>query len=417
MSDRSDPPRQGVHWAWIILLVCFVNLFINYGIRLGYGVLLPEMIRTMGITRREAGDIFNAYFFAYVCFSPFTGYLTDRLGAARVIPVFGILLGLGTLLMGMVTQFWQACLAFALVGIGASAMWTPVITLVQRWFSIKKRGMALGILSTGFGLGYATMGRLYPVIVSKWSWHYCWFILGTSALLMIVVNRLLLRSKPDDVGLSPWGEGSGEKGPPQASAVKVRISYREIFTVPRFWMIGFSYFFIAATLYVTSTFMVDYARHELGFPYDKASLLATIHGLGQIAGVLTIPMASDYIGRRMTILLSNLCIAGCTAGIVLSGGSVVALFTSVGLLGAFFGATFPMYGASGGDYFRKEIVGSVIGLLTFFYGVGAIVAHRFGGQVRDVTGSFSMPFAGAILAALLAALFMLFVGRKPREGE
>lgn len=32
-------------WAWIVLLVCFVDLFVNYSIRLGYGVILPEMIR------------------------------------------------------------------------------------------------------------------------------------------------------------------------------------------------------------------------------------------------------------------------------------------------------------------------------------------------------------------------------------
>jgi hypothetical protein len=56
MMDGAGASRShGLHWAWIVLAVCFVNLFINYGIRLGYGVILPEMIRTMGITRKEAG--------------------------------------------------------------------------------------------------------------------------------------------------------------------------------------------------------------------------------------------------------------------------------------------------------------------------------------------------------------------------
>jgi sugar phosphate permease len=82
---------RGFHWAWVILIVSFVNLFINYSIRLGYGVVLPEMIGTLGLTRRQAGDILNAYLIAYVSCSPFTGYLTDRFGARRVISLFGIL--------------------------------------------------------------------------------------------------------------------------------------------------------------------------------------------------------------------------------------------------------------------------------------------------------------------------------------
>jgi sugar phosphate permease len=416
MNDRVR--RQAVHWAWIIIAICFVDLFINYGIRLGYSVLLPEMIRTLGFTRRQGGDIFNAYFVVYILFSLFTGYLTDRLGARKVISCFCIILGVGTFLMGTVQNFWQACIFYGIVGMGGAAMWTPIITLVQRWFFIKKKGVALGILSTGFGLGFATMGKFYPVVVAHWSWRYCWYILGIAALLMVAVNALLLRSKPEDEGLTPWGTPESRTPAAQAapSATQQKITYTGILAIPNFWLIGFSYFLIAASLYLLLTFMVDYARYELGFAYGKASSLATIHGLGQIAGVLTIPMASDYIGRRLTILFSNICIGISIACIILSGSNEVLLFISVGFLGAFFGSTFPMYGACGGDYFRKEIMGTVIGGLTLFYGCGAIIANRFGGHIRDITGSFSIPFTAAIVSALFAALLIFFV-KYPKKGS
>jgi sugar phosphate permease len=417
MGDRISDKNTAIHWAWIVLAVCFVNLFVNYGIRLGYSVVLPEMIRTLGFSRRQAGDIFNAYFLAYICLSLFAGNLTDRLGARKIIPMFGIVLGIGTLLMGTAASFWQASLFFGIVGMGAAAMWTPIIALVQRWFAVQRRGMALGILSTGFGLGFASMGKLFPMIVAEWSWRYCWYFLGIAALLMVFVNLLLLRSKPEDKGLVPWGTSAGEIVPtPQATGgPKVETRYSEILTTGRFWILGFSYLLIAGSLYIPTTFMVDYARHELGFPYEQASLLATIHGIGQIAGVLTIGMISDYIGRRMTILLSNLCIAVSIVCIVASGGNQVWLFASVGALGAFFGATFPMYGAAGGDYFRKEIMGTVIGALTIFYGTGAILAHRFAGQIRDTTGSFTFSFIIAIVASVIAAALMGFVKQPEQE--
>jgi sugar phosphate permease len=306
MRESASAECPVIHWAWIILFISFINLFVNYGIRLGYSVVLPEMIRTLGFSRRQAGDIFNAYFLAYILLSLFAGNLTDRLGARKIIPMFGVVLGIGTLLMGTSSSFWQASLFFGIVGMGAAAMWTPIIALVQRWFAVKRRGMALGILSTGFGLGFASMGKLFPIIVSEWSWRYCWYFLGIAALIMVFVNLFFLRSKPEDKGLVPWGTPVEEIMPnPQfigSQAVKTR--YSEILTVPRFWILGFSYLLVAGSLYIPTTFMVDYARYELGFPYERASLLATIHGIGQIIGVLSIGMISDHIGRRMTILLS-----------------------------------------------------------------------------------------------------------------
>ena len=49
--------RQRFHWAWVIVGISFVNLFINYSVRLGYGVVLPEMIRTLGFSRAAAGTM------------------------------------------------------------------------------------------------------------------------------------------------------------------------------------------------------------------------------------------------------------------------------------------------------------------------------------------------------------------------
>lgn len=411
MEDKLTQRPRIIHWAWIILAVCFVNLYVNYGIRLGYGIVLPEMIRTIGLTRTQGGDIFNAYLFVYICISPFTGYLTDRLGARKIIPLFGIFLGCGAILMGTVQNFWQAMVFFGITGIGGAAMWTPVITLVQRWFAVNRRGMALGILSAGFGLGFASMGKFFPAIVKAWSWHYCWYIPGVAALIMVVVNAFMLRSKPDDMGLAPWGEkaGQGPAPPAAGSGTNLKAIYKEIFAIPRFWLIAVSYLLVAGTLYIITTFMVDYARYELGFPYARASFLATAHGLGQIVGVLAISFISDRIGRRTTIIFSNLFIAASVVCIILAGKNEAMLITSIAVLGAFYGSTFPMYGACGGDYFRKEIMGTTIGALTFFYGAGAIFSHRLGGYLRDATGSFFIPFVIAIGFAVLAAVLMFFV--------
>ena len=86
------------HWAWIILGTCFVNLFINYSVRLGYSVVLPEMIDALGFSRTVGGSIFNAYFLSYIALTPVAGYLTDRIGARKVITSCAFFLGAGAIL-------------------------------------------------------------------------------------------------------------------------------------------------------------------------------------------------------------------------------------------------------------------------------------------------------------------------------
>ena len=99
---------SAIHWAWVILGISFVNLFVNYSVRLGYGVVLPEMIRTLDFGRADAGTIYNAYLFSYIAIAPLTGYLTDRLGARRVISVCLLVLGMGVTMMGTVRSLWSA---------------------------------------------------------------------------------------------------------------------------------------------------------------------------------------------------------------------------------------------------------------------------------------------------------------------
>jgi len=406
--------EKSFHWAWIILVTCFIDVFINYSVRLGYGVVLPEMIRTLGFSRTAGGTIYNAYLLCYVVLTPLTGYLTDRLGARWVITACSLILGIGVLLMGTVDTLWTACLFYAVVGLGGTGMWTPVITVVQRWFSPKRRGLALGIMSTGYGLGFATMGAAFPWIVHRFDWRYAWYFLGAGAGVMVLINGLLLRSDPESEGYSAWGDGN-DPGPSKEKPAPGRDrkgTMVQVLKNRRFWLIGLSYFAIAYSLYGITTFMVDYAKYQLGFPLEKASLLATVHGFFQVLGVLAILPLSDYLTRRKTIIISNAFIACCLVGILFTSNSGPLLYVLVAVVALFYGATWPMYGACAGDYFPKEVMGTVIGAWTPFYGLGAVLVHWVGGFLRDLTGSYTSTFAINVAMAAVSIIFMCLVRKR-----
>lgn len=390
------------HWAWLILTICFADLFINYSVRLGYSVVLPEIIRDLNINRTASGSIYNAYFLSYISLTPVMGYLTDRVGGRPIITACSLMLGFGALLMGTIHDFTTACVFYAITGLGAAGLWTPIITLIQRWFAPNRRGLALGILNIGPGLGFATIGVLFPWIVSHYTWRYTWYFLGFGALVMVILNGLLLRSDPLDIGSRPWGEKERLQANNVEEADVYSKTFYHVLKYPRFWFIGLSYFSISYSLYGITTFMIDYAVYELGIPLENASFLATVHGIGQTVGVLTILPLSDYLGRKRTITISNTLITVCLAGILLLGSNSAALFILVGLLGPFFGATFPLYGACAGDYFSRELIGTVVGAWTPLYGIGAISSHWVNGFLRDTTGSYEYGFVINIVLAVSA---------------
>lgn len=404
--------RQFSGWPWIILGICFVNLYINYAVHLGYGVLLPEMIRTLKFNRTAGVSIFNSYLFTYIAITPFVGYLTDRLGARLVITICSLILGLGVLLMGTVQTLLMACIFFSLAGVGSTGMWTPAITLVQRWFAFHRRGLALGILSASYGLGFATMGVFIPWIVHCFNWRLAWYLLGGLALGMVVVNGILLKSDPTRSGYKPWGQ---EKSLPDLSvrvnAAKKPTCCTSPFKSSTFWLIGFSYFSICYSLYGITTFMVDYARYQLGLPLEKASLLATIHGIFQVVGVLTIVPLSDYLGRKKTIVISNAFISISLVGIIVSGTSWGILCFLVGCVGIFYGAIFPLYSACAGDYFPDEVMGTVIGAWAPFFGLGAVATHWVSGIIRDITGIYNQAFVVNAIMATLGLFLICLVGK------
>jgi sugar phosphate permease len=406
--------QRSFHWAWIILATVFVDLFINYSVRIGYGVVLPEMISGLGFTRTDTASIYNSYLFAYVAITPFSGYLTDRLGARRVITACALILGVGVILMGTIQDLWTACLFYAVVGVGATGMWTPVLAVVQRWFTPQKRGLALGIISPGYGLGFAAMGAAFPWIVQNYTWRHAWYFLGAGALAMVLGNALLLKSDPESSGYRPWGEKEGSSpSTPADRASPATASVSTVFKNPNFWIIGFSYFATAYSLYGVTTFMVDYAKTQLGIPIEKASLLATVHGFAQVIGVLTLLPLSDYLGRKKTIVIMDSFLAASLFAIVLSGQSWGMFCVLIGAFAVFYGPTFPIYGACAGDYFPRSVIGTVIGAWTPFYGVGAIVSHWVTGLLRDSTGFYHVAFLTNGLMALVGLGLILFVQKRP----
>lgn len=411
----KERPWFKIHWGWVVLGSCFITLFINYSIRIGaYSVLLPEMVKDLHLNMAQAGMIRAAYFLTYILFSPLMGWLMDRWGGRFVISSFCLFLGGGTILMGFSSNLLTGILFHAVAGIGAAAIWTPVAALVQKWFGAKKRGLALGILSPSYALGFGLMGIVLPIIVRNYNWRWGWYLLGVAGVLLIGINYLLLRDDPEKMGLLPWGETYREEV--ASSSHQKSVDTRDILRRHSFWFISISYFLISIGVYIVSDFLVTYGVMELKVPYPTASTFITILAVTSIMGGFIIMTVSDFLGRIRTLILTELLLMGSILLIIFAKGNMGWLRLGVGCFGFFYGPIFPLYAACARDYFEKEVAGTVIGLFTIFYGVGAMLGPILGGYLSDLTHTFRWTYGFGAFSALLSAIVISAL-RKPLSIE
>jgi MFS family permease len=307
-------------------------------------------------------------------------------------------------------------LFYIIVGIGAAAIWVPIVTMIQHWFGEKRRGLALGILSPSYGIGFGLMGLVLPFIVLKYDWRFGWSLLGIAGLFLLFLNGMLLRNRPEEMGLSPWGE-TAEGKMEIDNLLPPKIGYFEILKMGRFWLIGLSYSLISYGAYTMVDFVVTYGVMELILPYQIASLFITVIAFSGVIGGIFLMALSDTIGRKKSLMIIESLVATGTLFVIFVGNRVPLLMVGLGCFGFAYGAIWPMYGACARDYFPKEITGAVFGLMTIFYGVGGMISPILTGRLADATGTFRWSFGLGAVTALFAAFLLVFLKRPMNSKE
>jgi sugar phosphate permease len=208
--------------------------------------------------------------------------------------------------------------------------------------------------------------------------------------------------------LLPWGDTENTVSPEVQK--KAIFRSRDLLRERSFWLIGISYFFISIAAYMISDFIVTYGVTELGVDYTDASALITLMALTGMAGGFFLMTASDHIGRRRSLMYIHFLLAVCILSILLARDNLSFVRVGMGGFGFIYGAIWPMYGVCTRDYFPKEVAGTTFGMMTIFYGIGAMVNPLLAGILTDLTGTFRWAFGVGVFASMAAGLVISFLG-------
>jgi sugar phosphate permease len=395
MSDRS----------LLVIIASFLTVLIGLTIRNTYGILLPEMLPSLMISKTEAGLIYSSFFVAYTIFSPLLGLLADTINIRVLLTIFSIILGIGTFFMGYASSLAKASFFFAVAGIGASASWSPVVALVQRWTSNNRRGLVLAFIDAGGALGLALSALVMPIIVVSYDWRMGWKVLGILAFLIAIINFSLVRDHTEQKYNVQYLKLDEEMD------ISTRIVFITILGDFKFWFIGVSYLLLGFSVIIPLTFISTYAVQELMFPYEIATKLTTIMAVTSIFGKLILGFLSDIIGRIRVMILCEILIVIGSLGITIFN-RLLAIQVSAGIFGIGYGAIFPLYAACASDYFSEKYAGSIVGLWSFLLGIGSILSPVISGWIADFTGRLTFSFVLGIVTTTISMFLLLSVKLK-----
>lgn len=390
--------------AYAIIIAGFFTVSIAYGIRYAYGMLLPEMLPALKISKIQAGTIFSVYFIVYTICTPVLGTLSDLFNYRLIVTVFTGVLAVGAILMARTNGFSQACLFFSIVGLGHAACWAPVTSLVSKWVPHQKRGMALSLVTMGVGLGIPLWGTTLPLIVKAAHWRSGWLAMGIFALGAALLNLILVRNPSSSTD-------SGPRISAQKRFQQVGATYKDLFSNKTFWVIGLAYLLVGFNVLVPFTFIPVYARESLNLAYATSTRFVAVIAIFGIVGQLTLGTLSDTAGRiRILILCSIIMGTGCLG--VIFFNSKLGLYAVMAFYGLGYGAVWPVYAAAATDFFSQDKTGSVVGLWTVFLGVGSIVSPVICGWTIDKSAGYTWTFFLGLCSGLGSALILAYLGIK-----
>jgi len=409
-STLPMPSRPPLFYGWLIIAAAALIMFMGTGTMFSFGVFLKPIQQEFGWPRAAVSAAFAINWLMLGVSSLIFGALSDR--STRLVVLIGsVAFGLGLFLAARTTALWQLYVTFgALPGIATGAFYVPLISLATRWFT-RRRGLAVGLISSGVGTGMVVMPRLSRLLMELYGLRPTLTILSLAGIGIMVPLALLLRTSPADLGLQPYGARV-------ETADMTQTLTRPALAGGWHYLLKLPFPLIALTHLLCCTAHSGLQYHMIAFVTDSgfarttAAAVFSTWALASVGGRLVTGIIADRIGVRQTL---SLMLGAQALAILLY--LLAASVTSFYLFGVFFGfvvgAVMPLYALVLREYYPSQIVGKVYGSTFCVGAIGMGSGSFLGGLAFDLLGSYTPMF---IIGAVVGGVAFFTAAALPRPG-
>jgi MFS family permease len=412
--------RRNIHYGWVMVGVTFLTALIAAGTVGAPGVFIVPLQKEFGWSTAEISSALSIRFILFGLMAPFAAALMNRYGlrnvalSAQLIVVSGLVASLA------MTKVWQLMLLWGVV-IGIGTGMTALVlgaTIAARWF-VARRGLVVGIMTASVATGQLVFLPLLASLTERFGWRVALSLvcvmLGVSAFLVL----LMMRDRPSDVGLRPFGDEGKEPlpaPPPNTAPIMAAAlgTLRDVSGSPVFWILFFTFFICgASTNGLVQVHLIPMCL-DFGIPQVQAAGLLAAMGIFDFFGTIMSGWLSDRYDNRWLLFWYY----------GLRGLSLVFLpftdfsFYGLSLFAMFYGldwiATVPPTVRLAAQRFGPERANLVFGWIFAGHQLGAGTAALGAGLSRTLLSSYLPAFFVAGALCIVAALIVLAISRQAK---
>jgi MFS family permease len=374
----------------IVIWLSYIGLYLN---RRNVSVALPSIIDEMNLSYSEAGFLISAFFIIYAIAQMPCGWLVDKFGGLRTLVTGNVISAIFGYASGITYNYPSLLVTRIFCGMGQGVGWPASTKLVAEIFPKRRRGVALGILTSGVAVGSFLSLVISAIILEYYGWRSVFFIPALILLFLTFLVWFVIRkhkSQRIEVVKSRFKE-----------IVKDRVivwSALSYFC----WKFGFEGLFYWLPLYFIKA-------HK--FTIGSSGLFA---GSIMLIGLLAMPFGgwlSDKVGRRLVIIVSLF-----VTGILLLALPFEITFVLLILLiiSFFFQMSEGVYFAIPVDRFKPEFAGTSVGFINQVGQVGTFLGPFATGILVDIYHSFTPAFFAYALFSFIGIVFIVLAYAKVR---
>jgi MFS family permease len=407
MDVTSRPARTKPYViAWVFSLLFY---FLEYAVRSGPAVMIPELAHTFGVGAAAVGGILGTYYYTYSVAGLVAGIALDRTGAKYALPAGIAIVALGCLLFALPGAA-AGTSGRLLQGAGSAFAFTGSVYLASRGFQARSLATAIGATQClgmlGGALGQSVVG---PLIHQGFDVRLFWGLMGLANLLTGVALFFITPNDACEQAQQPATRG-GFLQP-----------YKIVFSNPQSYLCGL----VAGLLFAPTTIFamnwgVAALQQDQQLSYAAATWACSMVPLGWVVGCPALGWLADRLGRRKPVLLLG------ASGMILMGlqqiylPTLLPLYLSLLLFGIASGAAMIPYSIIK-EANPDHVKGSATGAMNFLtFGVSALLGPlfaRFYGQSLGLVADPGAHFqAGGLFwitctsLAILASLLLRETG-------
>ena len=376
-----------------------------------FSIFIDSIIEDTGLSRPGISVLYMASTGMSAVLVAIVSRLADRYGPRTMLVAVGLGFGAACFGMATATNILLFYIAFAsLRALGQGSLNINSILLVNQWF-VSRRGRAIAMMGLGAVLSSAIFPPFARFLIVNIGWREAYGVIGAVAIVLIIpVTLLVVRNRPEDMGMFPDGAPEPLVSETRRTMSGVRKDTR-VYSSINFWLLALS----LGTPGLVSTALVFHQTsifEEKGLSATLAAGVFVIFSGSSAASSLLAGFAVDRIGPKALYAISMVSLLVALV-LVVAVDSVFMAVVYVMVMGVAGGAHHIVQGVIWAHYYGRHGLGRVQGSAMTINFCASAVGPLPLAIFHDLTGTYTVGMLVMMALPVLSILALV----KARPGR